>query len=441
MGFVFFILANTLMFLQPAAFYPELAEWSLYQYTILIALACSLPAALRMLDPRVLERQPVTVCVIGLQVAVVLSHLLFRFNFYDARISGIAFSKLLVYYIVLVSTVNSPGRLRFFLSWLLFLIFILACLALLHYTHVINIESLQVMEERDIDDRTGEVRGVYRRLQSIGEFNDPNDFSLILVAGIGIALYFLGNGTGLVLRSLQLLPIGLLGYCVFLTQSRGGLIALVSGLLTFFWARFGRWKSILLTAALLPAILYFAGDRQSGLLAATLESTGQTRIQLWAEALDYFKSAPFFGIGHGNYLEEIHHVTHNSFLHCFAELGLFGGVFFLGAFYSAARSLYRLEKDIAPPDSLSPELQPMWPYLLSVIVSYAAGLLTLSRAFVLEPYIFLGLSTAYVEIVQAHSPVPVLRFDRRLYMRFVLLSGCFLVGTYLLVRTLSRWGS
>ena len=35
------------------------------------------------------------------------------------------------------------------------------------------------------------------------------------------------------------------------------------------------------------------------------------------------------------FVEEIHYVAHNSFFHCFAELGVVGGTFFAGMFYLA----------------------------------------------------------------------------------------------------------
>ena len=61
------------------------------------------------------------------------------------------------------------------------------------------------------------------------------------------------------------------------------------------------------------------------------EGTGQARIQLWSDGLMFFQQSPLFGIGMENYRQFSRHVAHNSFIHCFAELGLLGGTLFLGA--------------------------------------------------------------------------------------------------------------
>ena len=56
----------------------------------------------------------------------------------------------------------------------------------------------------------------------------------------------------------------------------------------------------------------------------------------------------------------------------FAELGLFGGLLFLGAFFAGIVSLYRLGgKGVAIAD---PRLARLRPYLLAMVCAYAAGL-------------------------------------------------------------------
>src|SRR5438876_125551 len=167
MGFVLFLLTNALFLYQPAAFWPELASYSLYQYAILTCLAVALPSILtNLLDIEKLHRQPITVCVLGLLVAAVLSNLLFQFNLTDAKESGIAFAKIVVYYLVFISLVNTPERLRGFLTWLALLVAGLAVLTLLQYYHVIEIESLKVLEQKDIKE-SGEV-DVLLRLRGSG---------------------------------------------------------------------------------------------------------------------------------------------------------------------------------------------------------------------------------------------------------------------------------
>jgi putative inorganic carbon (hco3(-)) transporter len=436
MGFVLFLLTNALFLYQPAAFWPELASYSLYQYAILICLAVVLPSVLtNLLDFEKLHRQPITICVLGLLVAAVLSNLLFQFNFTDAKESGIAFAKIVVYYLVFISLVNTPERLRGFLTWLALLVAGLAVLTLLQYYHVIEIESLKVLEQKDIKE-SGEV-DVVLRLRGIGEFNDPNDFCLLLLLGMGIGFFKLTAPEAGLARGFWFALLGLFGFALFKTQSRGGLLALVVGAAAWSYLRYGFWKTAGLALLAVPALIALAGGRQAELVSAVGEDTGQSRIQLWAHALGYFRAAPLFGIGMGQFAEEEKHVVHNSFLQSFAELGLFGGLLFLGAFFAGIVSLYRLGgKGVAIAD---PWLARLRPYLLAMVCAYAAGLCALSRAYAVATYLLLGLVTSYLMLVAGSWNLPIARFDLRFLRNVAVASAVFLVIMYLVVRVTARW--
>src|SRR6185312_4884877 len=80
LGFVLFVLLNAMLFVRPAEIVPALLGWEIYQVCILACLLTSFPVLLEQLQPRALEARPLTVCVLGLLLAVVLSHLTaFRF--------------------------------------------------------------------------------------------------------------------------------------------------------------------------------------------------------------------------------------------------------------------------------------------------------------------------------------------------------------------------
>src|SRR5262249_45050570 len=133
--------------------------------------------------------------------------------------------------------------------------------------------------------------------------------------------------------------IGLFGAGLALTQSRGGMVALLSGLAAFFYARFGPGKSLLLGGLVLPVLLTVFGGRMTEI--STSANTGQSRVGLWVEGVAMLKESPLFGIGADNFRQRLDFVAHNSYLHTYAELGLFGGTLFLGAFYLAAVLLFR----------------------------------------------------------------------------------------------------
>jgi O-antigen ligase len=434
MGFALFILLNALLFLRPAELVPELEELPFYLLAILACAVVSYPEIGCQLTAGSLATQPITGCVLGMGMAVVLSQMA-NGLLWDARVSGFMFAKLALYYLLLVGQVHSAARLRRFLLWLVGFVVILTVLAVLQYRGRIELPGLAPVRESGIDKETGEVV-IYIRLCSTGIFNDPNDLSLILVFAILAGLYFLDQSG----RSLMALPwavvVGLFCYALVLTQSRGGLLALLVGVLVLFRERFGVRKALMLAVVAVPPLFVLAGGRQTSLTAS--EGTGQDRIQLWSEGLAAFRQAPLFGIGQGRYEEEFGLVAHNSFVHCYTELGILGGTFFLGAFYLAYWLLHRAGQPGTP--LLTPELEHLRCLLTAVVAGYAVGMLTLTRAYIVPTFLILGLATAFLNLIAARAPALGIRWDGRLVRRLAVAAAVFLLGTYTLVRLLARWG-
>jgi O-antigen ligase len=336
-----------------------------------------------------------------------------------------------------VGVVNTAARLRGFLTWLVVLTAVLTALALLHYHEVVHIAALDAVEQPDFDEATGE-DFMLRRLCSTGIYNDPNDLSLILVVGVVICCAWLTNrGSRFFWRWLSLPLIGLFGYALSLTHSRGGFLALLAGMLVLFSARFSWWKTLLLGAATLPAMFGLFSGRQTNINLGG-DDTMHARIQLWSEGLDLFREAPMFGIGCRQYADDVGQVAHNSFVHCYVELGFFGGTLFVGAFFCAVLGLYRLGRPGTP--IADPALARLRPYLVAIIAAYGTGLLSLSRAYIAPTYMVLGLAAAYVRLTSAYWPTPVVRFDARLAVNLVLVSVLSLVGIYLFVRVFVQYG-
>src|ERR1700751_4272307 len=114
MGFPLFLLVNAVQFIMPAAFVADLAAFPIYQVVVLCCLAVSYPRVLSQLDRVTLVERPITVCVLGLLVAVALSFLS-QVNLYYTRTATLDYLKLVIYYLLLVANINSPARLRRFL--------------------------------------------------------------------------------------------------------------------------------------------------------------------------------------------------------------------------------------------------------------------------------------------------------------------------------------
>ncbi len=438
-GLVLFFLVNLSLFIRPADVFPELVLLPTYEYLIIACFAASLPLVYQQLRLESLRNSPITICVLLLLLAVVLSHLFSPLHFffiYGARWSAFRFFKLQVYYFLLVGLLTTPRRLRRFLVVLAVMIFTLTVVTLLHYHEVINIPSLWNLQLVQVNEQTGE-KEIIIRLQSLGQFNDPNDLCMILVVGTAICLYLSGYRRFGVLGVLWLIPVGVFGYAIALTRSRGGFLAMLAALLVLFHAKFGLLRTILLSVVVVPLMFFIFQGRQTELSSS--EDTAVTRIQLWSEGFTYFKQAPVFGIGLEEFQEQagINFVPHNTYLHCYAELGFFGGTIFVGAFFCAVWGLYRYGRpEVYNPD---PEQRRLRPYLLALTAGYATSMLTLSRLLVIPTYLVLGLAMLYLRLTPVYPPQTDLRVSWRLARRCVVVSVCFLALMYIYVRLNVQW--
>lgn len=430
MDFVLFLLVNATLFLRPAEVVPGMQDIELYKIVIIPALIVALPGVLAQLSGQALAARPVSVCVLGLWLAVPLSNLAHG-DAENAWLNGYEFTKVLAYYLLFVATVNTPDRLRRFFFWMVLFTLATVLLAVLRFHGVIELPGgTGVLDRRD-DGLGGEQ--IFLRLCGTGIFRDPNDFSLLLALGFPLVIYRLTDSqdTG---RLLWLLPAGLLGYALACTQSRGGLLAVLIGLAVLFRARFGTRTSLLLLAAGLPVLLLVLGGRQTHF---TSEDTAQMRFQLWSDGLMLLREEPLFGVGAGEFTHRAQMVAHNSFVHAYGELGLLGGTLFLGAFFFGLNSLWQLraEKTLV----LDPAVRRLQPYVLAVVAGFAGAMLSLTHVYTVPTYTALGLVTAYLGLAVAYPPVPVARFGLPLLQRFAVASVGFLTVTYVAVRFLVHW--
>jgi putative inorganic carbon (hco3(-)) transporter len=402
--------------------FPDFVAARTYLVLILACFVVSFPAVWKQLSTRSLAVQPITVCVLGLIAAIMLSHLT-RFALADALSSGGEFAKVALYYLLLIGLVNTPARLRRFLFWLACFILGHAVVAVLQYHQMIHAPYFEALaEETGVNPVTG--AQYLLRLRGSGIFHNPNELCYPAGMAIMIGLFYLGGRQSILIRVLSLAALAFLGYTVTLTHSRGGFVGLLIGLLSFLFARFGWRKALPFAAAILPILFLLFSGRQTDLDLNT--GTGQGRIQLWNDGLVKFTTAPFFGLGTGLFVEEIGHVVHNSYIQAYSELGFFGGTIFLGAFYCALVTLHRL--GLCKRQIVDPDLERLRPYLVGLIGGFMGCMLTMSLTDMLPTYTILGLATVYRRVTVLQPPLPSLpRFNAGLILRMATVSALTLI--------------
>jgi hypothetical protein len=158
------------------------------------------------------------------------------------------------------------------------------------------------------------------RIRAVGYLADPNDFAQFML--ITFPLITLAWEKGKKLRNffLVLVPCGLLVYGIYLTRSRGALLALTVLLILFMSKRVPLWVSVASGAGLFVAmkVFGFTGGRDVSVNA------GSERIDLWGIGLHLFRTSPLWGVGYGKFGDFAFLTAHNSFILCLAEVGLIG---------------------------------------------------------------------------------------------------------------------
>jgi len=232
--------------------------------------------------------------------------------------------------------------------------------------------------------------------------NDPNDLAQTLVAALPlVALAWRGRRP---LNNLFFvaLPVIAILWAVVLTRSRGGLVALAALLWFAFalwtgprWARVLRWAGFLGLLVLLTLFFRLGGADESAM----------GRLEAWSEGLQMLKYSPIWGVGFAQFADRNELVAHNSFVHCFAELGLVGYFAWLGAIVATFWYLERIGVTEADGKG-SPELV-RWARALGLsLVTFLAGALFLSRTYSASLFLLVGMGTALAGVAQKTSEEP-----------------------------------
>jgi hypothetical protein len=433
MAFAVFLVLNAVLIVRPREFISVVRDVPMYECLVAACFLLSWKNIQRQFTSRAIQSQPITACVYGLLCTIVVSQLAHLY-LGGAWAVGQAFAKVVVYYTLIVAIVNSPRRLQQYMHAIAAMIAVTAVIAMLQYRGVIDIAAFEPWTEKGGGDSTGAGATIYVRLRGIGVFNDPNDYSLVLVLAMLIAIRGIIEAAS-IRRWFWICTLGVVGYAFALTQSRGGFLALLISLLLLFRARFGWKRAFLIGVLIVPCLLVLLGARQTQLSTDT--ETGQGRMQLWWEGFDLFVHSPVFGVGAGELVEHLGYVAHNSFVHAFTELGFLGGMCFLGAYYTAGMGLHG-SKELAR-SAGNAGAERLRSYLLAIVAGYAVGLLSLSRVYAEPTYIPLGMATAYLSNQSAQRFDEKLRSAGRYLARLVLVGVVFVVTWFVVTRAFVRW--
>jgi O-antigen ligase len=327
MGFFFTLLYFVTYYLTPDVLFGPLAHFRIELIFAALVLIVSLPN----LTGSFIFKAPQSLALIGLAIAVFFSMLV------GAQWIGGAFQAFLgfvpnAFGFFLVSLhCNSKRKLQILILMLLFV-----CLFVIAHGAYEEIQAYSAINNinKEISVTLG-TPGSYVmamksdegewffRLRGQGLINDPNDFGQLTVCVIPLMFFFWRKKSLVNNIFVVLLPVSVLLVGVFLTHSRGALLALMA--LTIMAARrkIGSIPALGLGAVLFVGAmaLHFTGGREIS------AESGADRTALWGEGMEMLKSHPLFGVGFGQMKDLAENTAHNSIVVCGAELG-FIGLFF-----------------------------------------------------------------------------------------------------------------
>ena len=278
------------------------------------------------------------------------------------------------------------------------------------------------------------------RIQYVGIFNDPNDLGLLFIMALPMAMFLSARGGLLGLRRLfWWAGGGLLLYGIFLTSSRGALLALIAVLGIWIWRRRGLATAMLLGGGALAGIMMLPsrmGEIDAG------EASAAGRVDAWYTGLEMFIAHPLFGIGPGNFADNNFNLTaHNSFVLVLAETGFFGyaiWVAFVCYGFMMMSAILRHEPNLIAPSEIADwkfERSVAMTLLLSQVGFFTATFF-LSRSYVILLYLLAALVLGnYLGARQRYPGLPRFELSRDL-LRWPMVAVGSIIGLYLLVKIL-----
>lgn len=371
------------------------------------------------------------------------------------------FAPSLVAFVVLANTTTTPRRLR----WVMVLFTASAALMAVH----------GIRQKASGTGWTGMPLVDDGRIQYLGIFSDPNDLAMLFAICLPMAVHLSSRGGLLGLRRLFWLAAGaLLLYGIYLTNSRGGMLAVAAMLGAWLWMRRGP-VSALAVAAVGLVVMRLLPSRLHELDVS--ESSASGRVEAWYEGVQMFLQSPLYGVGTGNFTNYHHLTAHNSLILVLAENGIIGfALWFAFVGYCfwmmlrivrqapvgsyPGRGLEWQDEDGSPgghvaavvhADGAEAGFDPEWDavlveqwrqdravakVLLVSLVGFAATAFFLSRSYIILLYLLAAVVVAHWSAVHERFPaMPGFRIGGDA-LRWAMYTGLAVAGFYLLLRVL-----
>jgi len=167
---------------------------------------------------------------------------------------------------------------------------------------------------------------------SSGANANPNTLGRILLLPLALAIAGFVASRGVLRRAIALGCVGFIGFGIFLSISRGAIVAVAAMLAVLLYRFRIRWQAVAAVVLLLgiaiamPDAFY---DRFTAVSSGE-DTTGSGRTEIWKAGLEVLERSPFVGIGLENFLGATPRgkpkdtPMHNIYLSVLVDLGIVG---------------------------------------------------------------------------------------------------------------------
>jgi len=358
--------------MQPQNVWPWIFEN--IRIALIVTLVCAVSFVFALVMGKVnlkilLHRQNILMAVVWIMVNASYHFSDFRFSapvLYDLKAAFVLeyLNKAMAFYFIGALLIDSIEK----LIWLIYAI----CAVVVFYVYWANHVFLSgMMWHYSEYGRMGGPGGLYQ---------DENIFAMLFVVGLPM-LYYIGLSVkNWIIRYGIWAIIPLLWHAIFLTGSRGAMLALGVTTLYIAWKSYNKKLSIGMVAGLALALIYQGGvivnrvEWTKELATEPAVETLDPRLISWQVGFEMMMDHPFLGVGAGAftrafpfYSDTTVHVAHNTFIQFAADSGVLAGLIYLYLFWLPWRRPWTLS------DTVKDSPYAVAPYLGDIIRASSIG--------------------------------------------------------------------
>jgi O-antigen ligase len=257
-----------------------------------------------------------------------------------------------------------------------------------------------------------------------GGVGDPNFLAAMLVPALVFSVFALGWVQGAGRRSVLVGCILLFTVAIYLTQSRGGLVALGAAFAAalLFGGPIRRYFAGLAVIVMTIGVVYYAAFASSYELQRLMNpGSGTGRADLWSVAREMIADHPYVGVGAGNFplvarqyvtetvnlpfvrlIVDTPKVAHNTYLGIFADLGVVGLALFVAVVLSGLVLTWRATARFARAGAT--ELELVSRAVLVALIGMLTAFVFLSGHYEKQFWLLLGLGIALYGLARRQTP-------------------------------------